>query len=188
MEKHLSGNYRQLKIPRWVLTADHRALTRYFYWQKAILKPGQSHFYQTLGEGQFNIQGIYQLPLKNCLSNSLVLLVKSSRQNAILRTCPQHIVHSLHNIANQAAARRVLIYVENNIKKFHSSDTRCTARLNASSQTRFIFYFGQRPSFWFTRYGDERKSWYLDWWFHWFLHEPYAKNTGQGTNDQNLPG
>ena len=60
MEKHLSGNYRQLKIP--------------------------SHFYQTLDEGQYNIQGIYQLPFKDCSSNSLVLLVKSSRQNFILRT------------------------------------------------------------------------------------------------------
>ena len=51
------------------------------------VKTVQSHFYQTVEDGQSNVQGIYKLPLKDCVSNSLVLLVKSSRQNFNLRRC-----------------------------------------------------------------------------------------------------
>ena len=51
------------------------------------LKTSKSHFYQRIEEGLYNVQGIYKLPLKDCVSNSLVLLVKSSRQNFNLRIC-----------------------------------------------------------------------------------------------------
>ena len=71
------------------------------------------------------------------------------------------------------------IFFINQKKKFYSSNTRGSTRPDASSETRLVFYFGKRsPSWYKTRFRNERKSWHFDRGLFGLLHQSYSQNPG----------